>query len=175
MDAIVKSATLHGTDARVLEVAAFAEPGLPGLEQLGMHEPGLGQRAERVHAAVTASGLPWPGSKVTVIVTPEWLPKHDSAVDLAIAVAVLAAGCTVPEGAATGVMYYAGLGADGRLLPVPGVLQAACEAAKAGCRALVVAAENAAEAQLVPRVAVVGASSLAEVAGWLRGEPGETR
>ena len=115
-----------------------------------MRWQGLGQRAERVWSAVTASGLPWPRSKITVTVAPDWLPKHDTAVDLAIAVAVLAADCTVPAHAAAGVLYYSGLGDDGRLVPVPGVLPAAIEASKAGCRALVVAAENAAEARLVP-------------------------
>ena len=171
MDACVKSATLSGVEGRVLEVSAFAEPGLPGFEQRGMRWQGLGQRAERVWSAVTASGLPWPRSKITVTVAPDWLPKHDTAVDLAIAVAVLAADCAVPAHAAAGVMYYAGLGGDGRLVPVPGVLPAAVEAAKAGCRALVVAAENAAEARLVPGVPVIGASRLAEVAGWLCGGP----
>ena len=171
MDACVKSATLSGVDGRMLEVTAVAEPGLPGFEQRGMHGWGLGQRAERAWSAVTVSGLPWPGSKITVTVAPDWLPKHDTAVDLAMAVAVLAADCTVPAHAAAGIMYYAGLGADGRLTPVPGVLRAAVEAAKAGCRALVVAAENAAEARLVPGVPVIGASRLGEVAGWLCGGP----
>jgi magnesium chelatase family protein len=171
MDAPVKSATLSGVDGRVLEVTAVAEPGLPGFEQRGMHGQCLGQRAERVWSALTASGLPWPSSKITVTVAPDWMPKHEHAVDLAIAVAVLAAHCTVPADAAAGVMYYAGLGGDGRLAPVPGVLPAAVEAAKAGCRGLVVAAENTAEARLVPGLPVIGASRLAEVAGWLCGGP----
>ena len=127
MDACVKSATLSGVDGRVLEVTAAAEPGLPGFEQHGMHGWGLGQRAERAWSAVTASGLPWPRSKITVTVAPDWLPKHDTAVDLAMTVAVLAADCTVPAHNAAGIMYYAGLGTDGRLTPVPGVLPAAVE------------------------------------------------
>ena len=91
MDACVKSATLSGVDGRVLEVTAVAEPGLPGFEQRGMHGQDVGQRAERVWSAVTASGLPWPRSKITVTVAPDWLPKHDTAVDFAITIAVLAA------------------------------------------------------------------------------------
>jgi magnesium chelatase family protein len=48
-------------------------------------------------------------------------------------------------------------------------LQAAAEAAKSGCRALVVAAQNTAEARLAaPGIVVVGAARLDEVAGWLR-------
>ena len=171
MDALVKSATLSGVDGRVLEVTAVAEPGVPGFEQRGMHGWGLGQRAERAWSAVTVSGLPWPRSKITVTVASDWLPKHDTAVDLAMAVAVLAADCTVPAHAAAGIMCYAGLGTDGRLTPVPGVLPAAVEAARVGCRALVVAAENAAEARLVPGVPVIGASCLGEVTRWLCGGP----
>jgi magnesium chelatase family protein len=122
MGTSVKTAGLSGTGGRVLEVTALAGPGPPGLEQRGTAGPGLGPRAEQIWAAVTASGLPWPGSKVTVTVTPDWLPRHDSAADLAIAVAVLAAGGTVEAHAAAGVMYYAGLDTSGSLLPVPGVL-----------------------------------------------------
>lgn len=73
--------------------------------------------------------------------------------------------------AAAGVMFYAGPGADGSPLPVPGVLPAALEAARAGCRALVVAAEDTAEARLAPGVTVTGAARLAEVTGWLSGGP----
>jgi magnesium chelatase family protein len=91
MDTRVKSATLSGVEGWVLEVTAVAEPGLPVFGQHGMHGQGLGQRAERIWSAVTVSGLPWPGSKITVTVAPDWLPKHDTAVDLAIAIAVLAA------------------------------------------------------------------------------------
>ncbi len=156
---------------RVLDVTASTEPGLPGLVQRGMPGLDLVQRAERIWAAVTASGLSWPASKVTVTVTPDALPVHDSTVDLATAVAVLAASATVDADAAAGVMYYAGLAADGSLQPLPGALPAAVKAAKADCRAIVVAADNAGEASPVKGLQVVGASRLAEVVSWLRGGP----
>jgi hypothetical protein len=65
------------------------------------------------------------------------------------------------------------LGLDGRLRPVPGVLPAVV-AAEPGSDTVVVAAQNAAEAALVPGVRVVGASTLAEVIMWLRGGPPPT-
>jgi magnesium chelatase family protein len=175
MDACVKSAALSGIDGRVLEVTAFTEPGLPGFEQRGMGWLGRGRRAERVWCAVTACGLPWPGARVTVTVSPDWLPRDERALDLAIAVAVLAADRTVPAYATAGVMCYAGLGADGSLEPVPGALPAALEAARAGCRALVVAAQNVAEARLAAGVTVIGASRLPEVAEWLCSGPTRPR
>ena len=112
--AAVKCATLLGIGGRVLDVTASAASGPPGLEQLGLPGPGKEERAGRVRAAVTASGLPWPESKITVTVLPGGLPKHSHAVDLAVAVAVLAAGGRLPDAAARNVMCCAGLGPDGR-------------------------------------------------------------
>jgi magnesium chelatase family protein len=56
---------------------------------------------------------------------------------------------------------------------VPGVLPAVV-AAEAGVDTVVVAAQNVAEAALVPGVQAVGASSLMEVIVWLRGGPPPT-
>jgi len=76
----------------------------------------------------------------------------------------------VPLPALAGKMFLAELGLDGRLRPVPGVLPAVV-AAEAGIDTVVVAAQNVAEAALVPGVQVLGASSLVEVIIWLRGGP----
>src|SRR4029077_3125527 len=57
----------------------------------------------------------------------------------------------------------------GGLVPTPGVLSVAIAAARAGLRGVVVPAENAAEAALVDDLEVVGAATLAEVVGFLRG------
>jgi magnesium chelatase family protein len=70
-------------------------------------------------------------------------------------------------------MFLAELGLDGRLRPVPGVLPAVVTAEPC-VDTVVVAAENAAEARLVPGVRVVAAGTLAEVAIWLRGGPAPT-
>ena len=101
---------------------------------------------------------------------PASLPKRGSGFDLAIAVAVLTAAGTVPA-AGDGCVFVAGLGLDGSLRPVPGVLPALLAAAAAGCTRAVVAAQNAAEAVTVPGMAVVPCHSLQEVLAWLRGQP----
>ena len=109
-------------------------------------------------------------SKITVGLSPAALPKRGSGFDLAIATAILAAAEAVPTAALAGKMFLAELGLDGRLRPVPGVLPAVV-AAEAGVDTVVVAAQNVAEAALVPGVQAIGASSLMEVIIWLRGGP----
>ena len=76
-------------------------------------------------------------------------------------------GC--PAGAPDGCLFIAELGLDGRLRPVRGVMPAVLAAASAGCTRAVVAAENAAEAVMVPGVAVVPCQNLRTVLAWLRG------
>jgi magnesium chelatase family protein len=168
--AAVRSATLLGLQGRVLEVTAVTEVGLPQMVMLGMPGSEVTQR-DRVRAAIINSGLRWPSAKLTVSVLPREIREHASATDLAIAVAVAAAAGSLPATAAEDVMCYAELGLDGALRPLSGVLPAVTAAAEAGCRAVVVAQQNAAEASLVHGITVIGASRLAQVVGWLCGGP----
>ena len=166
--ATVRSATLLGLQGWVLEVTAVTEVGLP---QAVMPGPDNETQRDRVRAAIINSGLRWPDAKLTVTVLPGGPIKRASATDLAIAVAVATAAGSLPSRAAENVMCYAELGLDGALRPLSGVLPAVTAAAEAGCRAVVVAKQNAAEASLVRGITVIGASRLAQVAEWLCGGP----
>jgi len=66
----------------------------------------------------------------------------------------------VPAAALGTVLFFAGVGLDGRLRPVPGVLPAVTAAQAAGFGAVVLAAQSAAGAALVPGIRVIAASSL---------------
>ena len=66
----------------------------------------------------------------------------------------------MPAAALGTVLFFAGVGLDGRLRPVPGVLPAVTAAQAAGFGAVVLAAQSAAGAALVPGIRVIAASSL---------------
>jgi magnesium chelatase family protein len=167
------SVALVGVRGHLIEVEADIASGLPATILVGLPDTALREARDRIRAAIVNSGQTWPNSKITVGLSPAALPKRGSGFDLAIAVAILAAAEAVPAAALAGKMFLAELGLDGRLRPVPGVLPAvvAAEAAEAGVDTVVVAAQNVAEAALVPGVQAVGASSLTEVIVWLRGGP----
>jgi magnesium chelatase family protein len=164
------SVALAGVCGHLIEVEADIASGLPATIVVGLPDTALREARDRIRAAVVNSGENWPNSKITVGLSPATLPKRGSGFDLAIAVAVLAAAEAVPAAALAGKVFLAELGLDGRLRPVPGVLPAVVAAAE-GAGTVVVAAQNAAEAALVPGVQVVGAGSLLEVVIWLRGGP----
>jgi magnesium chelatase family protein len=164
------SVALVGVRGHLIEVEADIASGLPATILVGLPDTALREARDRIRAAIVNCGQSWPQKKITVGLSPAALPKRGSGFDLAIAVAILAADDVLPVTAPAGKMFFAELGLDGQLRPVPGVLPAAVAAA-AGADTIVVAAQNVAEAALVPGIRVIGASSLGEVVLWLRGGP----
>ena len=167
------SVALVGVEGHLIEVEADIAQGLPMTILIGLPDTALREARDRIRAAIINSGESWPQQKITVGLSLASLPKRGSGFDLAIAVAIMAANNALPLSAPAGKMFLAELGLDGRLRPVPGVLPAVVTAEPC-VDTVVVAAENAAEARLVPGVRVVAAATLAEVAIWLRGGPAPT-
>lgn len=166
------SVALVAVEGHLVEIEADIASGLPATILVGLPDTALREARDRIRAAIVNSGWPWPKTKITIGLSPANLPKRGSGFDLAIAVAVLAADeAVVPLAAGEGMVFLAELGLDGRLRPVPGVLPAVAAALAGGIRTVVVAAENYAEAALVPGVRVVAAQSLVQVVIWLRGGP----
>jgi magnesium chelatase family protein len=165
------SVALVGVEGHLIEVEADIAHGLPLTILVGLPDTALREARDRIRAAIVNSGETWPQSKITVGLSPASLPKRGSGFDLAIAVAVLAASEALPLSAPAGIMFLAELGLDGRLRPVPGVLPAVAAAAAGGLDTVVVAAENAVEAELVPGIRAIAADCLAAVVSWLRGGP----
>ncbi|WP_342745220.1 YifB family Mg chelatase-like AAA ATPase [Blastococcus aggregatus] len=89
--------------------------------------------------------------------------------DLALAVAVLAAAGTVPGEAIDQLVLLGELGLDGAVRPIRGVLPSVLAAARAGHPQVVVPAANADEAALVEGIEVLAVRSLEEVVAHLAG------
>jgi magnesium chelatase family protein len=165
--------TLDGVVGRLVEVQADLADGLPGTTIVGLPDPVLNEARDRVRAAIANSGRAWPARKITLALSPASLPKRGSQLDVALAVAVLAAAGDVPEDRLGSVLLLGELALDGELRAVPGTLPAVLAACRAGLRRAVVPAPNVAEASLVTDVDVRGAVRLADLIGFLRGESDE--
>lgn len=174
--ATTRAVSLVGMQGHVVEVQAHLAASVPGFTLVGLPDTALSESRDRVRAAVTSTGLPWPVKKITVNLSPASLRKQGSAYDLAIAVAVLA-GADGPSSAGLRregldrVVHLGELGLDGRLQPVRGVLPSVAAAVEAGYPDVVVATGDLDEARLVPGARVMGAASLAEVVALHGGPP----
>lgn len=166
---------LVGLEGALVEVEADISPGLPVFLIGGLPDAACRQSADRIKAAAANRGLKLPSQRVTVNLSPAWLPKTGSAFDLAIAVAVLAAAGELPGPVVQDVVHVGELSLNGTVRPVRGVLPIVTAAARLGVRRVVVPVGNAAEAALVPGIEVVPVDDLSALAEAYRaaadGEP----
>lgn len=160
-----RSVVMVGLTGHVVEVEAHLGAGLPAFTLIGLPDASLSEAKDRIRAAFSSSGLTWPNRRMTVNLSPASLPKTGSALDLAVAVAVMGSSGLVGTKHLDAV-YLGELGLDGRVRPVRGVLPAVAAALRAGQTRVVVPWENQEEALLVPGIQVIGTHHLAEVAHW---------
>ncbi|HEX5401431.1 MAG TPA: YifB family Mg chelatase-like AAA ATPase [Pseudonocardiaceae bacterium] len=163
------SVALFGVDGVPVEIEADISVGVPGIRLLGLPDPALREAKDRVRAAVRNSGEEWPSRQISLALSPAALPKGGSGYDIALACAVLVAAGTVPPDRLAGTVLLGELALDGRLRSVRGVLPSLLAARRAGLRTAVVSADALAEAALVSGIDVLGATTLTDVLGWLRG------
>lgn len=166
----VQTVAVVGLTAVAVTVEAAVGPGLPGFTVIGSSGAAAGQAADRVRAALGATGVRLPAQKALLSLAPADVPKAGARYDLALAVAILVRLGIVPQEALDATAVLGELGLDGSVRPVPGVLPSAAALPAAGVRRLLVAEANAAEAALVERLEVVPVASLGEACRVLRGE-----
>ena len=161
----VPAATLLGVEGHRVRVEVHVGSGLPGFTVVGLPDASCREARDRVRAAVLSSGLTWPDRKVTVNLAPTHLRKVGPGLDLAIAVAVLAASGQVRPRTLEGLAFLGELGLDGSVRTVVGLLALLDAVADL---VPVVSPAGLAEARLV-RADAQGIASLTELVEVLDG------
>ena len=119
------SIALNGIQGHPVEIEVDIADGLPSYTLLGLPDSALSESRERVRSAIVNSGYPWPKQKVTVSMSPAWLPKSGSHFDLAIACAILLAqGVLAADSLLAKTIFLGELALDGSIRRVKGVLPA---------------------------------------------------
>jgi magnesium chelatase family protein len=166
----VRASTVLGVEAIGVDVEVDVSVGMPNFFVVGLASGALQEAKVRIVAAVRNLGVKLPDKRITVNLAPADLRKDGTALDLPIAVALLAACKELPGAAIEGVHLAGELSLSGELKAVRGILPRAIHARAAGARAFVVPVENAREAAVVDGLAVRPARHLGEVVAWARGE-----
>lgn len=147
MLAATRSFAVVGVDAVPVTVEVDVAPGLPQWVMVGLAASAVREARERVSSALANAGLPVPTRRITVNLAPADTRKDGTALDLPIAMALLAAAGLVPAAAVATVAFVGELGLDGTLRPVRGVLPMSQTVRRSGQR-FVLPAANAEEARL---------------------------
>jgi magnesium chelatase family protein len=157
----------RGLDAYEVIVEVHRANGLPAFRIAGLPEAAVRESKDRVRAALEASNVKVPASKITVHLGPADIPKEGGRFDLAIAIGLAE---TIREAAwKTGGYEFLGeLGLNGELRPIRGAVPAVLAARDAG-RTTILPYANAPEAALIGDAHVLRADSLLEVIEHLDG------
>jgi magnesium chelatase family protein len=164
-----RSAAVVGLAALEVNVEVSMSAGLPAFVVIGTVGSAARQAADRVRAALTATGVRIPPRKVLASFAPADVPTAGASFDLPLAVAVLIRLGVLPTTIADDSAFLGEVGLDGAVRPVPAVLPAARCLADAGVRRLFVSDANAAEAALIRHLDVVPVGTVAEMIGVCTG------
>ncbi|CAN5899592.1 YifB family Mg chelatase-like AAA ATPase [soil metagenome] len=169
MLARIRSAAVLGIDAFPVEVEVDISSGLPSFSTVGLPNGAVKEGRERVSAALANAGFHFPLRRITVNLAPADIRKDGSALDLPIALGLLAASGQIPEANLKDTMVLGEVGLEGDLRPIRGALSIALAARSSGCAAVILPADNVPEAAVVQELQVRGARSLGEVCAHLTG------
>jgi magnesium chelatase family protein len=167
------SATPRGVDALFVTVEVDRiRAQLPSVTVVGLPDTAVREARERVLAAIRHLGHRAEPANIVINLAPADQRKEGAALDLPIALGLLAASGAIPAEALRDRLLIGELSLEGRLQPVRGVLPIVLAARRKGLGEVVVPAGNAGEGSVVSGIRVTGAASLGQVVRWLRdGDP----
>ena len=168
---MVPAAAGTGTVMRMVAIRAVPLAGQRSTTITGLPDEDAWTTHNNIRAAiVNSAGLAWPRQPIALTVLPHPLPVGDAGLDLAFAVAVLAASGQIPTERLATTIYLGELGLDGGIRPLPDVAARLAVVDHAGLTDAVVPAGNLTEAALATRSTPRAARTLAGLVAGLRGE-----
>ncbi|WDE97501.1 YifB family Mg chelatase-like AAA ATPase [Lentisphaera profundi] len=168
------SVALNGIEPFSLEVEVSTNDAAGSdnfLSIVGVPDTTVRESKERVRSAITATGFHFPRGSTTISLAPAGIKKSGSALDLPIAMALIAS-CdpNFPSAFLHETIFIGELALDGRIRSVNGALAMALHAREKGFKQIYIATENAKEAAIAEGVKVYPVENLREVYHSLLGE-----
>lgn len=168
MLSVLHSGALQGIEAVPITVEVDIAPGLPGFSLVGLPDSAVKEARERVFSALKNAGFTVPSRRITINLAPADVRKEGSALDLPMALGLLAASGQMEPALLEGVMVLGELSLDGGLRPARGILSMVLRARAEGWRRVLLPAANAREAALIPDVELLAVDTLARALEALR-------
>jgi magnesium chelatase family protein len=137
----------YGAGGIIIRVEADIRRGIPGIDISGLAAGAVQEARERVRAAFRNSGFSFPLDRILINLAPAGVKKDGAALDLPIALAVMAAAELAPV--PPNLLVMGELELSGRVRPVRGVLAAIAAGLEEGISEFIVPAENAGEAAIL--------------------------
>ena len=167
----VTTATVLGLEAYKISVEVDLVQSIPGVTIVGLPDTAITEARERVRSAIKNSGYIFPNKKVVVNLAPADIRKEGTNYDLPIAIGILTQDDVLDNEAIKDTAFLGELSLDGSLRAVNGILPIVSGLKDMGVKQVVVPAENAKEAALIPDIKVLQAQCLCDVVDHFSNNP----
>ncbi len=167
--AVASASVVLGLEARPIQVEVCSSRGPSFFQLVGLAEAAVREARVRVASSLAGLDVLLDEYAVTVNLAPADLRKAGATLNLAIALAVLAAIGKLERKRLEGVLLLGELGLDGSLRPVRGLLPQLEGARGRGMQSAIVPAANAIEAGIARGIDVRLASTLTQAVAHLEG------
>ncbi|HOJ11605.1 MAG TPA: YifB family Mg chelatase-like AAA ATPase [Clostridiales bacterium] len=165
----IKSCGLMGIDGFIINVETDISNGIPSFEIVGLGDIAVKEAKERVRTAIKNARYEFPVKRITVNLAPANLRKEGSALDLPIAMGILACTGQIDSSLVKDCIFIGELSLDGDIKGVNGVLSMALCAYHEGIGNIILPADNADEAAVVEGLNVFPAKNISDIVLHLNG------
>lgn len=160
----IKSITEYFSTGLLTQVECHMSAGLPSLQIIGYASKTVDEAKDRLRASFAHSDVQLPKKRITLNLSPADVPKDSTALDLAMAVSILASsGQVKPADKLADQLFLGELGLDGSLKPVRGIIGRILAAKTLGISTFYIPCDNLAQAKLIPDTSLKAAKSLRDV------------
>lgn len=168
MLARLKSISLVGLEAEVVDVEVDLHGGMPNFQIVGLGDAAIQESKERIRSAIKNSGFTFHRGKIAVNLAPADLKKHGPRFDVSIALGVLYALGEVkfPENRDKQI-FLGELGFSGKLRPITGILPTVSGARDLGFEEIFIPEENIEEAAIIPGIKIYPVNTLQDLINHL--------
>ncbi|MBP5533022.1 MAG: YifB family Mg chelatase-like AAA ATPase [Lachnospiraceae bacterium] len=163
----VRSASVYGIEAMLINVEADVSDGLPLFNMVGYLASEVKEAKDRVRTALKNSNFALRPKHITVNLSPADVRKAGTAFDLPIAMACLAASEILPQEKFDNMLIVGELSLDGKINRISGVLPICIAAKEAGIGTVAVPKGNAKEGAVVSGIRVIGVETLNELIEYI--------
>lgn len=169
MLARVRSGSVVGIEPLSLAVEVDSHPGENKVNIVGLPDLAVKESRDRVGSAIVNSGFRFPRGWVVVNLAPADVRKEGSALDLPIALGMLAVSDQLSGHRFSEYSCAGELALDGTIRPIAGALSLALGARQEKLKGILVPSANATEAGVVEGVEVIPVANLNEAAAFMGG------
>lgn len=160
--AVSRSLLGVGSSGVVIEIECHLSNNLPAIVIVGMASRAVNEAKDRLRSAFSCCKLPLPRKRITINLAPAGIPKNDSGLDIAMAIAILAAAEKImPLGEQQ--IAIGELGLDGGVRPVRGIIGKLMAARARGYTDFFIPSSNLLQAQLIPNIKLYPLDNLSQL------------